>query len=280
MGHAPRAAASIVIAAHNEADRILDCLGTALGSALEGEFEVVVICNGCTDDTADIARGFSGVAVEETPEASKVGALNIGDEVASAFPRLYVDADISISTTSLRTMIAALEGGELLAAGPRVCFDTSGASWLVRMYYSVWTRLGWERDTIIGGGVYGVSEVGRRRFERFPDLRAEDYWFNAQFSPRERSRVDAAVSTVDVAPDVRRLVKRKARVLAYNRAADAELAGAPGRPRGRAGGLSRLARSQPRLIPAIVIYAAIALSSDFLARRRIRKGDHDWVSDR
>lgn len=272
--------ASIVIAAHNEQERIGACLGTALATAGDGEFEVVVVCNGCTDRTASEAARFEGVTVLETPTAGKVAALNLGDGTASAFPRLYMDADIAISTDSLRALVDALGDGGLLAAGPRVRFDTSRSSWGVRVYHSVWTKLGWERATIIGGGIYGVSLAGRERFGEFPDINAEDYWFNAQFSPGERSRVEGAVSTVEAAPDLRRLVNRKARVLAYNRAADAVLAGAPGLPSGRAGGLARLARARPRMLPAICLYAVATLTAEVLARRRLRRGDVAWVSDR
>ena len=43
---------SVVIPAHDEEAVIERCLGTLLADARAGEVEVVVVCNGCTDDTA------------------------------------------------------------------------------------------------------------------------------------------------------------------------------------------------------------------------------------
>ena len=42
--------------------------------AAAGQLEVIVACNGCTDETAAIARGFHGVTVLELPQPSKTAA--------------------------------------------------------------------------------------------------------------------------------------------------------------------------------------------------------------
>src|SRR5262245_58336894 len=48
--------ASVVIPAHNEARVIERGLSSLLEGARPGELEIVVVCNGCTDDTAARAR--------------------------------------------------------------------------------------------------------------------------------------------------------------------------------------------------------------------------------
>ncbi|GAB3911511.1 hypothetical protein GCM10029964_117600 [Kibdelosporangium lantanae] len=76
---------SVVIAAHNEESVIARCLRTLSGSAKPGELDVVVVANGCTDRTAQIARA-ERARVVETPTAGKANALNLGDKECRAFP--------------------------------------------------------------------------------------------------------------------------------------------------------------------------------------------------
>src|SRR4051795_10210836 len=114
--------ASIIVPAHNEAASIGRCVAALTDGARPGEFEMVVVCNGCTDRTAAEARRFEarGVTVVETDVASKVHALNLGEAAAHAFPRLYVDADVVIDRASVLTIVASLITDGLLAAGPQV----------------------------------------------------------------------------------------------------------------------------------------------------------------
>ena len=55
--------ASVVIPAHDEAQVIGRTLRGVLDRTAAGRLEVVVVCNGCTDDTAEVARRFAGVRV-------------------------------------------------------------------------------------------------------------------------------------------------------------------------------------------------------------------------
>ncbi|MGF1663440.1 MAG: glycosyltransferase, partial [Kineosporiaceae bacterium] len=108
---------SIVIAAHDEAAVVGRTLDALLTGAVPGEFDVTVVANGCTDDTAAVAAARPGVRVLDRPEPGKVGALNAGDAVASGFPRLYLDADIALTAADVRTLAAAVRpAGAALAA--------------------------------------------------------------------------------------------------------------------------------------------------------------------
>ena len=93
---------SIIIPAYNEGQVIERCLDAVLADAKPGEFEIVVVCNGCKDDTAERARRYGDrVTVVETPVGSKIGALNLGDDHATRFPRFYVDADIQLTAHAM-----------------------------------------------------------------------------------------------------------------------------------------------------------------------------------
>src|SRR3954453_3171433 len=89
--------ASVVIPAHDEASVIGRCLRALLAGAEPGELEVIVVCNGCHDDTAAVARAHAPDAVVlELPAPSKPAALNAGDAEATRFPRIYLDADVEV----------------------------------------------------------------------------------------------------------------------------------------------------------------------------------------
>ena len=172
----------------------------------------MVVCNGCTDRTADVARAFGdGVRVIETPIASKTAALNLGDAVVSGFPRFYVDADVTLPLASVRRIAARLAERDALAAAPVMEVDLRGSSLAVRAYYRVWTRLPYVREGMIGVGVYALSEDGRRRFEAFPDVIADDGYVRMLFGPGERVRVDDAPVRVYAPERLSDLVRIKTR---------------------------------------------------------------------
>jgi glycosyltransferase involved in cell wall biosynthesis len=158
---------------------------------------VVVVCNGCSDDTAAVARGFAPtVRVIESEVASKTHALNLGDQVSRAFPRIYADADVVITVDAIQALARRLEQGDVLAVAPTPDFDFADCSWLIRKYYDIRSRLPSSREGIGGSGVYALSEEGRKRFARFPDVIADDVYVRLQFAPQERVTLTSARSTV------------------------------------------------------------------------------------
>jgi glycosyltransferase involved in cell wall biosynthesis len=205
--------ASIVIPAHNEAASIERCLRSLILGAATGELEIVVVANGCSDETAHVARGFGDqVRVIEVTLPSKANALNLGDREVSSFPRLYVDADVVMSCESVRAICTVLNEGRVLAAAPAV--DTvfpPQTSWWVRGYYDFWMALPYVREGMMAAGAYAVSEAGRRRFGDFPDVISDDGFVRLQFEPAERVEVPAARSLVTAPGSLSDLVRIKTR---------------------------------------------------------------------
>src|SRR5687767_14075885 len=161
---------SVVIPACNEETVIGRCLMALLDGAAADELEVVVVCNGCSDGTAELARRFGrGVRVLETPVGSKIQSLNMGDAAATRFPRFFIDADVLFPLAALRQVANRLENG-VLAAAPRAQFDLTGCSWAVRAFYEINDRLPSSQEGIGGSGVYALSREGRARIGCFPDL--------------------------------------------------------------------------------------------------------------
>ena len=206
--HAGSAIASIVIPARNEAESILRCLKRITQDSKPGELEIVVVCNGCTDRTSEYARSFSpSVKVIETQTANKSYALNRGDAEVTAFPRFYIDADVAISSRSIRKVATVLNKKSILAASPRLEVDLREYPWPVRAYYRIWRRMPYYKSGVIGSGVYALSESGRKKFDKFPDLLAEDDYIRMRFPPSQREVVKDAWFRINPPRTFRSLIK-------------------------------------------------------------------------
>ena len=203
---------SIIIPAHNEKSVIRQCLENLLQPSDAIAPEIIVVCNGCTDNTADIVRTFGNAAqCIETETASKVEALNLGDKAASCFPRFYLDADIKISIGDVEKVADEMERSGALAAAPKMRMDLDGSSWAVRCYYDIWCNLPYCREGMIGAGVYALSEKGRSFFSEFPNIIADDRYIRALFRAEQRIGVKSAVSIIRAPTNLKGLIKIKTR---------------------------------------------------------------------
>jgi glycosyltransferase involved in cell wall biosynthesis len=206
---------SIIVPAYNESSVIARTLKPWLSRPGPEELSIVVVCNGCTDETATVARRFGPtIRVIESEVASKTHALNIGDQISSAFPRIYVDADIVITLDAIRALATRLERGDVLAVAPTPDIDLTGCSWPVRLYFSIRSRLPSSRQGFGGSGVYALSETGRTRFAQFPDVIADDTYVRLQFKPEERETLGSVSSKVFPARTIRQLIAVRTRAYA------------------------------------------------------------------
>lgn len=270
---------SVVIAAYNEAGVIGRCLDALLADAAPGEFDVTVVANGCTDDTARVAGGRPGVRVVELAEPGKPGALNAGDAVAAGFPRVYLDADIVLSTAGMRAVVRALDGPHL-AATVRRELDLRGRPAAVRAYFAVHNRLPALRSGLFGRGVIALSRAGRARFERFPELVADDLFLDSLFTAGEKKVVETVAARVATPRRTGDLLDRLARVRSGNAglraaAARGEVA-ADVRPSARWSWLRDVVLPRPWLAPAAAVYVGVTLVAD---RRGRRGGAAGWARD-
>jgi glycosyltransferase involved in cell wall biosynthesis len=272
----------VVIPAHNEAGVIGRCLEALRTGVDPPELEIVVVCNGCDDDTADRARAADGrIQVIETPVASKAHALNAGDTTVTGFPRFYIDADVVISGEAIRLIASRLEG-DVLAASPTMAVDLSRSSWPVRAYYRIWTRLPYVREGMMGVGVYALSEEGRRRFDAFPDVISDDGYVRMLFGPTERSRVDGAKVQV-TAPrrfdDLIRIKTRSRLGLYQLHSRYGEIASREQRSKSYRGAAGTVA-FRPWLWPHACVYLAVQLATRRRARSQLATVDsYVWKRD-
>ncbi|MEZ6004868.1 MAG: glycosyltransferase [Planctomycetota bacterium] len=248
---------ALILPAHNEAALIGANL-TRLLDGLRPDVRVLVVCNGCSDRTAEIARGFAPrVEVVEQAEPSKVAALNRADSLVEDFPRIYLDADVEISGPSIGLVLAALEGGAV-AAEPEPVLDSEGASWPVRWYYKAWQALHGGAPGSVGSGLYGLSEAGRARFGEFPKVIADDGFVRAHFAPGEIQWVPGASSRVRTPRRLADLVRIKTRSRLGNLELEQRFPELWAQKKRHQGSVAGRGRSLPlRLWPALALYVPL-----------------------
>lgn len=272
-------AASVVIPAHDEERVIGRCL-ESLAASTERPLQVVVAANGCSDRTVEVARSYAdrlpGLVVLDLATPGKANALNEGDAAATAFPRLFLDADIVLDPGALDQLVDALSTDAPRAASPHVRFVTSDSDPVVRAYYTCFRELPYVKEGLVGLGIYGLSQAGRARFDRFPDLNADDLFIQRLFEPSERIIVPGtfAVQAPRTAAD---LLKVRVRIAKGNAevarvAAAGELPGSDAHDFTASTGstvsaLGGLVRRRPTLVPAAIAYLGVTVAARLKARR-------------
>lgn len=181
---------TLIIPAHNEEAVIARCLNTALSDApANAEIEVIVAANGCTDKTVEIARATAPDAIVlDLAEGSKTAAINAANSAASHFPRIYLDADIECSYSSLAALAEALREPGVMTVAPAIRLELSHCNWLVRSYYAAWAKQPYARSGKGGAGCYGLSQAALEQVGAFPPIIGDDIWIHTRF-PDEVKRL-------------------------------------------------------------------------------------------
>jgi glycosyltransferase involved in cell wall biosynthesis len=274
---------SIVIAAHNEAGVIERTLRSVFSNrrGLDRALEVIVVANGCSDDTAERARGGDrAVEVIETPIANKIHALNLGNRAAKHFPRAFLDADCVMSENTLRRVAETFEGDpEVRLVVPGVRHVYGGWNPLLAGYYRLWRSLPYVRKDMMGRGFYAIDEALHERFVAFPALTADDKFIRSLTKVEERRVAEGCYTTVNMPGTFRDLLRCKTRWTYGNMELAErcpELLAKDIEP--HAGTLSFLVRRPwhwVNLPTFMAVYGLTRLS----ARRRLRDSQREWERD-
>ncbi len=180
---------SVIIAAHNEGRVIEHTLTSILANRLDRPLQIIVVANGCTDDTAAKARAFApAVEVIETPVGNKAQALNLGDRAAKYFPRAFMDADVELSPTVLQSIADAFNDPNCRIAAPGCQHRYRGRNPLLRGYYHLWSSLPYVKRDMMARGFFAIDQELRSRFEEFPSLTADDKFTRSLAKADERLR--------------------------------------------------------------------------------------------
>jgi hypothetical protein len=273
-----QAIASIAIPAHDESSVIGRCLDAL--APLSEHLEIVVVCNGCRDDTATIARRHllrhesHEHRVFEIDRASKPAALRLADATLTTFPRIYLDADVVVTARAITDMVAALESHDRLAVRPPVHHDLHGASYWARRHARARSRIEWFDTALWGGGVIALSAAGRQRLGPWPDVTADDLWVASGLDPDE-------IGIIDTDPVMVRVPRTMTGVWAIARRSHRGVRNLDVAARTTSRTTRQLIRTAPRAPLDAAVYAAVAIGTRLGSRRdRPADGARTWERDR
>lgn len=191
---------SILIPAHNEAEYLPACLDALLASdPVAGDVQVVVIANGCTDATADIARGYAKSAAQKSwaldvldlKQGGKLLAWNAGEDAATGAALIYLDADVVVSPLVIAQITASLRTGQPRYASGHANVTLSGKDAVTRYFTRFWMTTPFMTNGVPGFGVFAMNRAGRARWGQWPDIISDDTFARLNFAPDERISVPA-----------------------------------------------------------------------------------------
>ncbi len=123
-GYEKKRTVSVVIPAHNEERFVARCIGSVREAAefYGGEVEIIVVCNCCTDNTADIARELGArVLLNEDRCIAKV--RNAGIFAANGDVVMTIDCDNRMTRGTIREAVRLLNSGKFIGGGAPIRFE-------------------------------------------------------------------------------------------------------------------------------------------------------------
>jgi glycosyltransferase involved in cell wall biosynthesis len=271
---------SIIIPAHNEASVIQNTLQSILANKLDRPLQIIVVANGCTDDTAAVARSVAGpIQVIETPIGNKAAALNLGDRAAKYFPRAYLDADIRLSDNALQNVANAFADPSCRIAAPTPRHEYRGYNPLLAGYYQLWRSLPYVRNAIMGSGFYAIDRKLRSRFTEFPALTADDKFIRNLSRPEERRVVEDCYAVISMPESFADLLKVKTRWTYGNMELAAARPDLSANDKDRYKGVPAHLLVRPWLWPHLPAFVFVYAYTRHAARKKIASRQSSWDRD-
>lgn len=250
-----RALATILIPAFNEEAVIHRSLSPLAAAARDGRFQVIVIANGCTDQTIEAAiTACPDAEILDLTEGSKVGALNVGSKRRHGWVTVCLDADVEITEEAITRLIEPLLVDQADVACGRMIADLTGSTGLVKAFYRGW-MLNPYFDAGKPGGVFAMADWVTRDLFPMPRVVADDEYIARRTEKYRKAYVPLAAFRVHAPKTLTALLNIRRRSRRGTRSLE-ESGLISSRPSNHAGALLALKRAlpQPRRLFDVAVY--------------------------
>ncbi len=136
---------SVVMPVYNAASTLAECL-TRLCNSSFGDFEIVIVDDGSTDQSRAIAENFPVRIVPSPGRVGPAAARNLGARAAEGDVLFFIDSDVMVRPDTLARIAAALEKGDLEGIVGVQAAEMRHRD-LVSQYKNLWMRWTYVRKT-------------------------------------------------------------------------------------------------------------------------------------
>lgn len=217
-----RPSASIIVAAYNEAASIgrkLDNLST-LDYPRE-LVEILVACDGCTDETEAIARSRanSQVRVLSLPRSGKAAALNKAVEAASGEILVFSDANSMFTPGALRALVRPFADSAVGGVAGDQCYERrsngQGAGEHSYWNFDRWMKRWESRAGNVISATGAIYAIRRRLFQPVPQGVTDDFVISTRVIAQGFRLIftDTAIACEPAASSPQLEFRRKVRII-------------------------------------------------------------------
>ena len=199
-------------------------------------------------------------------------ALNAGDAAALHAIRVYLDADVTVSSGLLSALADVLAVDVPRYASGRPVIPAASSA-VTRSYARFWQKLPFNQSTAPGYGLFAVNAAGRARWGRFAPLISDDTFVRLQFWPAERVEVASTYAwpMIEGFSALVRVRRRQDAGVRQLQSLHPEVVTREDTPQLTIPALSRLAWSDP---VGFVVYCAVSLAV------RMKQGGQEFTRGR
>ena len=175
---------SVVVPMYNDSRTIDLCLSSVLSQTYP-PYEVIVVDDVSTDDSAAIAAGHPCTLLRSAANSGPGGARNLGVRHAKGDVIFFLDADLTMHPDAIANAVRLLSGAEgygaVFGVPDKVPLFPEGAIGQYRiLQYHYWRK---SAEGPVSGGFYALGAVTREAFDRAG-------WFNPAL--RQTEEIDHA----------------------------------------------------------------------------------------